>query len=530
MKRKILLIALFTIFAICFLEAKSYAATTYKEIKGQATNNVSSQNYTKWTKVINSYLYEDTDKAIIRVEYLPNESKILIENYDSTLNLKSQKKLDMSLPIFGGFYSGTQYNFIVLGQNNLAENNSIPVYMIEKYSKNWEKLQTADLTNCNTTKPFDAGTCRMVEINDKLCIETSHEMYKTDDGKNHQSNLGIEVDISTMNIIYSRTEIFNPTNGYISHSFNQFIQVEGNNSYTVNHGDAVPRAIALTSRKIGEENATTISAVGIGGDVGDNNTGLSVGGFELSANKCIIVGNSIDQAEQNWNPNGTRNIFVRTITKDLTSANGKWLTNYSEGSNVTVSTPHLVKINNNKFAIMWEEWTGQYNYEGVIKVALIDEDMNQIGETITIGGRLSDCKPIVSNNNIIWYVTMENRNTIMFSIDISSEETLKKSNGQNLLSTEAKTLMDHFYHTISYSGEIVLGGFDNKLKSVDFASIKLPSWLYFAKINVRTFENCTMLETIKWPATVETIEYRTFERLYKPKRNNNTKHSKRNRI
>ena len=52
------------------------------------------------------------------------------------------------------FYSGTDYHFLVFGQNNLEEDDQKEVIRVVKYTKDWERVGAASLYAANTTKPF----------------------------------------------------------------------------------------------------------------------------------------------------------------------------------------------------------------------------------------------------------------------------------------------------------------------------------------------------------------------------------------
>lgn len=432
MKHKVSIILVLTSLLLLILTTRSKAKPYFYELEGGKTNNVSMQDYKIYTETTKSYLYENEDKTITRVEYLQKENKVLIETYDSTYKIRETKKLICSLPIFGSFYSGTKYNFIILGQLNLSENNDIPVFRIEKYSKDWKKLGVAELKNCNTIIPFDAGSCKMAEEDGILYIETSHGMYKSSDGYNHQANLGIEINIEDMQIIYSRTNVEYIGTGYVTHSFNQFIQVENGYTYTVNHGDAYPRSVVLIKRRkqaIWIKSYTDI--LKIAGEEGDNNTGTSIGGFELSKNNCLIAGNSIFKNSKTLNKKAKRNIFLSITPKENISEEQVktiWLTNYTDEDKINPSTPHLVKIDDNSFAIMWEEHEERTNK---VKIAIVDESGKKTRDIILIEANLSDCKPILYNENITWYSSESNKKPILYSINPKSNYYFTKSNTEN---------------------------------------------------------------------------------------------------
>ena len=122
--------------------------------------------------------------------------------------------------------------------------------------------------------------------------------------------------------------------GYVSHSFNQFIQTDGENIYRVDHGDYAPRGIALIKSQVGGSITKVDYAipVGLGKVTGGhyNSTGASVGGFEISSENCIIAGNAVDFESESANTSDQRNIFISITDKQLTQAKTVWLTNYDK--------------------------------------------------------------------------------------------------------------------------------------------------------------------------------------------------------
>lgn len=424
MKNKIRTIIILLFCAILCITIKSYALENYLHEVTEAEyvyNNVSDNHYGTWATPIRTYLYENADGTFTRFQVNYLKKIMFVETYTKEFVRTSVVEKAFDLPLFGGFYVGSTYNFLVTGQTNPDEDATIPVIRIEKLTKDWKVVGTLDLKDCNTTVPFDAGSCRMDEYNGTLFISTCHEMYKTSDGYNHQSNLGIEVKIDTMECTYLRDEIMNTSIGYVSHSFNQFIEVENDYVYTVDHGDANPRGVALFKRKIGQRYVENYKNVySFGGEKGDNSTGATIGGFELSENNCIIAGSTVDQNATEWTRNGVRNIFITIAPKnDFASAKTIYLTEHDSDSWLSAQTPHLVKINNNKFAVLWEE--GDY---GVVRIALIDENANLIGDVYTIDGYLSDCKPYVIGETLYWYTSTHNSKKYFHEIDVTGLKSI----------------------------------------------------------------------------------------------------------
>ncbi len=111
---------------------------------------------------------------------------------------------------------------------------------MSKYSKDWKSQGSCSLFGANTTYPFDAGSARMASYGNYLFIRTCHEMYG-----GHQANVTFSVDTSTMSVVDQLTGIQNSEFGYVSHSFNQFIQIDNGTLLGCDHGDAYPRAITV---------------------------------------------------------------------------------------------------------------------------------------------------------------------------------------------------------------------------------------------------------------------------------------------
>lgn len=180
-----------------------------------------SHDYSRWASVIRSYLVGCDDGRLMRV-YLGSKG-YYVEYYDSNFNLLESKTIDKELSLLGGFYAGKDAYYIVSGQNNPDELADVECFRITKYDKNWNRITSVGLYDCNTYVPFDAGSLRMTEASGYLFIRTSHTMYKSDNGYHHQANVTIQLDESTMKITDSFTNVGNSSYGYVSHSFNQFI-------------------------------------------------------------------------------------------------------------------------------------------------------------------------------------------------------------------------------------------------------------------------------------------------------------------
>ncbi len=466
-------------------------------------NNYSNNNYSIHGSIVGSYLNNNSDGTLQKVQLVfdrndSSKSKVLIEKYDSNFNYISVKEIKYELEICGGYFSGEKYNFLVFGQRNLEDDDNVEVIRVVKYDKNWNKLSQCSINAINTYIPFDAGSCRMVEKNGILYIDTSHKMYKSEDGYHHQSNMLIRIDEETMQKLYTRHGVSNIGTGYVSHSFNQYILADDSYIYTIDHGDAYPRAISICKTQIGKERPTEIAYTYlISGTSGNNNTGVSIGGAELSETSCIIAGNSVKQNENSSSDSNyyeKRNIFITVtnkskVTEENTSI--KWLTNYTADGNIYCNTPQLVKINDNKLVVMWEEVA---NNSTTIKAVMIDANGNYLSDVITIGGRLSDCKPIIYNNKVVWSVTTGEK-AIFFAIDISNESIFNNYNNQGIVDL---TKFEHFeYSYDSEKGQYTIGNFDNRVSSITLPKIQYP-WMKI-ELGYQTFYQSEVIKTVIIP-------------------------------
>ena len=419
MKKSILLVCLIVplLAGLCF----GASAMECEEFDG---SNISSQNYSMWASPVKSYLSFSGDDKLMRVQYLPSDGRVLIEYYDSSYNIVSRRYIEKELPVFGGFYAADDAFYILTGQNNPNEKDSTEVFRITKYDKSWNRLSAASLYGANTTVPFDAGSARFAKSGKYIIIRTAHEMYTTpDDGLNHQANVTIQLDSEKMVITDYFADILNYDYGYVSHSFNQFVKVDDDRIVALDHGDAHPRSIVLlkyktkvSSGKFFPSYYNTCQAIdmfSIAGSYGDNYTGCSVGGFEISDSSYIAAISSVEQGSSSY----VRNIYISVLGKNSSVPTVKKLTDYTDNSS-TPSTPHLVKIGGDSFVVLWEK-------ENRVYYAELDGEGSLKGDICSLQGNLSDCVPVVKGEKLIWYVW--NENEITFYEIVPDKETGNKT-------------------------------------------------------------------------------------------------------
>ena len=427
MKKRMLSIVLSGAMAVSTaVSAGSFSAFAVAQCVAYSGSNVNAQDYVQWSDTVKSYLTVCDNGNYMRVQSGAIEGKLLVEYYSPDFEPLSTKLIDNELPIFGAFYDSGNNYYVLSGQENPKQNDSLEVFRITKYDKNWNKIKSCGLYGANTTVPFDAGSARMTHSGDHLLVRTCHEMYKSSDGNNHQSNVTIEVDMPSMTITDSYTGVMNVDYGYVSHSFNQFIKTDGNHIVALDHGDAHPRSAVLVKYnsdfttgkfflsyfdKVSNIDVVTYPEYTAGHY---NYTGAAIGGFDVSSSSYIVAQSTVDL--DYINTSETRNVYVSAVSKDLSTNKLNKITSYAEGT-ASASAPQLVKINNNSFLLLWARDTK-------VSCVKLNADGTVNGSIHTFEGSLSDCQPVIKNGRAVWYVYDKN-NVTFNSLNLSNLDDIK---------------------------------------------------------------------------------------------------------
>ena len=427
MKKRMLSIVLSGAMAVSTaVSAGSFSAFAVAQCVAYSGSNVNAQDYVQWSDTVKSYLTVCDNGNYMRVQSGAIEGKLLVEYYSPDFEPLSTKLIDNELPIFGAFYDSGNNYYVLSGQENPKQNDSLEVFRITKYDKNWNKIKSCGLYGANTTVPFDAGSARMTHSGDHLLVRTCHEMYKSSDGNNHQSNVTIEVDMPSMTITDSYTGVMNVDYGYVSHSFNQFIKTDGNHIVALDHGDAHPRSAVLVKYnsdfttgkffpsyfdKVSNIDVVTYPEYTVGHY---NYTGAAIGGFDVSSSSYIVAQSTVDL--DYINTSETRNVYVSAVSKDLSTNKLNKITSYAEGT-ASASAPQLVKINNNSFLLLWARDTK-------VSCVKLNADGTVNGSIHTFEGSLSDCQPVIKNGRAVWYVYDKN-NVTFNSLNLSNLDDIK---------------------------------------------------------------------------------------------------------
>ena len=417
------------------------------------TDNTGSTYNGSWAVPVPSYLYQDGEN-LVRVEYdqgwhiyqangdvtTVRPEQIIVESYSPQFQLLESRTMELELPLWGGFYAGADYNFLVFGQENPTENDSTEVIRVVKYDKDWNRLGQASLYDINTTVPFEAGSLRMDEYGGYLYVRTSHEMYTSSDGLNHQANLTFSVREADMAVTDSYSGVANTSAGYVSHSFNQFILVdEQGNIVTLDHGDGFPRGAVLMryDAKAGEDLFITASGThwlavsdeviirSWPGGVGENTTGAQVTGLAETATGYLTAFSDTGKGAASRIGADVGNVYLSCTPKDnftQSATTVRQVTNFSASSSEYGSQPRLVPTGLDGGYILWDmaakEDNGYFYDSGTLQYARYSADGTVSAIQTAENAPLFNGQPIVYNGQVVWYVTQNSAPTF-YTLDES---------------------------------------------------------------------------------------------------------------
>ena len=437
MKKRLLSFALILVLVISLVPA-AFAAD-----KPMVSNNDGAQNYhdgtahfNRWSAPITSYLYAAGD-GMERLEYLEmpdGDMGIVVERYTLDGELTKQDTIEVELPLFGGFFAGEDGYYLVFGQENKKDAEDAEVLRVVQYNKLWQRVGSVSLQGENTSLPFRGGTLRMAEDADYLYVHTCHEMFADEENVRHQANLTFVVHKSDLTVTDIRSGISNESFGYASHSFNQFVAVDGDWLVTLDHGDASPRAAFLYRSSTESHDGACLPAPDndIRGEGIElvafqtssahiNATGTNLGGFAVTDSHYIAVGSGVNQSAEGANLDyDQRNVFVTATPKgglDPMWNQTYWLTNYAVGAKQAVSTPQCVELENGGLLVLW-------TVGNTLSYQFVNADGTPNGPSYSAAGALSDCKPALIGGQVRWYVTKDS-GPVFYSIDPAKPDQVK---------------------------------------------------------------------------------------------------------
>ena len=452
----------------------------HRSTGGKKSQTMSSNDYSKeawglgWhAQPSNDFLEENEDGTFLRISFFDGEG-VFLETYDADFNFVSSRQLTKGIWTARGYFKGKDARYIVYKQVNSEQSNEKEVVRVVKYDDDWNILGRCSISAINTYSAFTSGSVSMLESDGILYIHAAHTMY--DEGTllespHHQANMTLEIDEATMTKVADMSAVSNEKTGYVSHSWNQFIQADDNYIYRLDQGDSYPRAVTLSRQKKYyegidmyhiEDRREIFPICG----TGQVYTGVSIGSFDLIGNTLITAGNSIDPdtTDRMLNMVKWRNVFVDVTDKDTFDTKTIWLTNYTDDDKIIVYTPHTVVTGDGMY-VLWEEGyqdqeDGDYNI--LTRIAKIKNDGTLDGKIYRICARQTDCKPILtSKGHIVWFMTNDS-SPVFYDVDPARlDDICFEGPGYIQLSTTTMKLSQDTYteiedssHTHSYRPDV----------------------------------------------------------------------------
>ena len=165
-----------------------------------ATGSMPKMIDNTWNQLIKTTYMTATDSGYMRVVGDDDTSTICVEYYDNSFMMTGTKNIKKELPIWGGFYEGSDAYYIVVGKKNTNCVDNTEVIRIIKYDKSWNRLGAGSIRakegwDYEIRYPFDYGCVSMTESDGKLYVATGREGYVDPSvGQGHQGMMLIRMD------------------------------------------------------------------------------------------------------------------------------------------------------------------------------------------------------------------------------------------------------------------------------------------------------------------------------------------------
>jgi len=201
--------------------------------------------------------------------------------------------------------------------------------------------------------PGGASTGRLVfnPATQRLIAYTGHDMLWGDNVRHQGGHVATMSLTGELTVITGGQDNLSAT-WYGSHNFDQRLLVDGNNFYTLGHGDAYPRALFFGRWQDGAGGTSFVRHTHyfpISGATGDNTTNTQTGGMVKLANGNFGVVYTTKISRNNYD------VCYVEITPAGVAGTPTWLTSYP--SNTFAIYPRIARYGD-AAAIFWEEVQG----------------------------------------------------------------------------------------------------------------------------------------------------------------------------
>ena len=396
------------------------AASESSENRG----NMNSAYKYDYAAAAQTYLYVSKSGELCAVDVLSGEgAKIFIKTFDAGYKAISSKSIELELPIFGGFYHGEKYNYIIFGQANMEESLTKETVRIVKYDHDFKKLGSVSIygRDASIQTPFTAGNCAMVERGNVLVVHMSKRQFKISDGLNHQLAMEVIIDTGEMKITNRLNTVSGQIGQYqpnhVSHSFYNGALFDGEARVMLNLGDAYPRSVQIARMAGNSGRFETVTLYKIAGKSGDNYTGVMLGGFEMSSQSYLVAAELSGKGA--YSSPDKRDIALLAVSRsDFKSSAVKLVTlEKYVGSDKSQSVPKLVKLDEDRLVVLWQEFDDKNAGASSLKYVYINASGEPTSEIKTKGlYTLSDCQPVVIGQKIVWFTNYRDKK-VFFELD-----------------------------------------------------------------------------------------------------------------
>ena len=148
----------------------------------------------------------------------------------------------------------------------------------------------------------------------------------------------------------------------------------------------------------------------IPGEIGANQTGVSIGSALNTVNKVLIGVNKIDYAKatgfDSFNITGKdvdkRYVVLYSMDKNTLEIIENKYTDYNADKNITYTAPKMVKLDGTRIMLIWNKLKLKSD-ESVLQYLIVDENGNKLSEIKTVEDmKIAGESPIVYKNEVVW--------------------------------------------------------------------------------------------------------------------------------
>lgn len=410
MKFKTALLTAVIICSMCQPVFADYTArdTSVYESRLKAKPDLASQTYGyMFTKNMSksdapSYLYVNSDGTYTAITV---SDRLYLQVMDKDFEPVSYQDFKLINPIFGGYYFDGKDHYVVTAKK---KNSSTFTYTIDKYNSKFSNSQSVSIDYITSEVFKDGGAKITVKGGQILVSDTTDKanvVLSSDSDKlkkvtiteyNKQSNPKKKVNNSDY-----FTYINNDENLVQCYKTPTGIYIKGKESDNENEED-----ITVDMIEIYNTNSEIV------------NDSFTLDDFAATKNKYILTGTKVSQ-DRNFSKNKDFNIFVSAMNStqfDQQYVNTTKLTSYSEKDGVSFSNIHLVKLDDERCIVCWQETKAG---DKTAKYAVLDKNGTPVSDVSVDGAEFSNCAPVVKGNKLVWFnIEDTGAEPVFYSVDI----------------------------------------------------------------------------------------------------------------